>query len=86
MKKKPYIMDEEDALKILLEDSIRLDWIINNNVYLSYSIDGDNCYAQYRFDPDDDSAENVPVEGYPIKMYTNPREAIEAAMKYQLAT
>lgn len=62
-------------------DTDRLNWMIAHGAYLSHSRDGEVCNVWFRYEPNDDSGDSVPVEGYPQKCYYDAREAIDAAMR-----
>ncbi|MEK9811256.1 MAG: hypothetical protein VW362_12460 [Candidatus Nanopelagicales bacterium] len=64
-------------------DTEMLDWMASHGAYVTRSRDGDNYNVSFRYDPDDDGGDSVPVEGYPQKCYDTPREAIAAAMRFK---
>jgi hypothetical protein len=63
-------------------DTELLNWMISHGAYLSYSRDGECCNVWFRHDPNDETNDSVPVEGFPQKRYNDPREAIAAAMRH----
>lgn len=72
---------ELEEVERVVTDTERLNWLIAHSAYVSYSRDGEVCNVWYRFDPNDDAGDSVPVQGFPQKNYSNPRDAIDACMK-----
>lgn len=63
-------------------DTERLDWLMANGAYVSWSHDKEVCTVWYRWNPDEDSdRDGVPVEGWPQTCHYDAREAIDAAMR-----
>jgi len=60
------------------KDQERLEWIMNNSVYVAYSMDGEVCHVRITADRGEDE---YPAEGYPLKVYDDRRQAIDSAMK-----
>lgn len=76
------LYDESRRVVDAVNDTELLDWMIAHSAYLSHSHDGECCNVWFRYDPQDDGGDSVPVEGYPQKCYNTGREAITAAMRF----
>ena len=62
------------------KDQVRLEWMMNNSAYVAYSMDGEVCHVRITADRGEDE---YPVEGYPLKVYDDRRQAIDAAIAQQ---
>jgi hypothetical protein len=60
-----------------MSDTVMLNWMIEYSAHVSHSRDGEVCNVWM---PDEDGTDE-PAEGYPQKCYSDPRKAIQAAMK-----
>lgn len=70
------LLDEIEAPRA---DKERLDWLIATGAHVAWSKDSEVCTIWL---PNEyDGTEARPAEGYPLKGYYDPREAIEAARR-----
>lgn len=62
------------------KDQARLEWMMNNSAYMAYSMDGEVCHVRITAERGEDE---YPAEGYPLKVYDDRRQAIDAAIAQQ---